>query len=197
MPTFTPFLCPVSSSGVPFFVKQNSEGIDSPLCNIGPTEMCRLYWLLYSVSITYEIIFSGTTSVGTTLELGGMYVDSPNIRLLRVPNFSTDFFHSSTGVQADSFIDFSKIYQQGEDVYSVVFSINIYDKSATVDGSDFLLCLCRSEGINGQRDCYITKNAILLGKEVIVYLNYNSNIWTGDNIALPTFRINSSFFSND
>ncbi|MDR1906822.1 MAG: hypothetical protein LBQ03_01200 [Puniceicoccales bacterium] len=197
MSTYTPFLCRVTSYGTPFFVPLEISSGSFDIRNLSAEDVCRYYWLLESVTIHYKLTFSGSLEVGSNLLLGGMYGTVPRMRLLSVPNFQGTIFHSSSGVQSEGSIDFSKIYFQGSGPYAVNFDFAIYARVETLAGSNFLVSFHRSAGSSGQRDRYKTQAVNFLGNNFTVYLNYNSAIWTADEIELNEFSLAATVYNND
>jgi hypothetical protein len=196
MPTFTPFLCRVTPYGTPFFVSLEPSSNVFIIGDLSAEDVCRLYWLLESVTINYKLMFSGSLEVRGELAMGGMYGTVPRQRLLGVPNFRGSIFHSSSGVQSESYIDFSKIYFQSNGLYAVAFDFVIYSKIETEGGSNFLVSLYRNSGSSGQRDSYKTKTVNFSGKNFALYLNYNSQIWTANEIEFNEFSMTTVFYEN-
>lgn len=165
--------------------------------NLSAETLCQCYWLLESVTIHYKLIFSGSLVVEDNLLLGGIYGTVPRRRLLDVPNFSGTIFHSASGVQAEGNVDFSTVYQQSNGLYAVDFDFAIYAKVETIGGSNFLVSFQRSTGSDGQRNDYESQTINFLGKNVTVYLNYNNQIWSSDEIELDEFSVTTVFYNND
>ncbi|MDR0740154.1 MAG: hypothetical protein LBF34_00390 [Puniceicoccales bacterium] len=197
MSTYTPFLCRVTPHGTPFFVPLEPSLGGFVINNLPAETLCQYYWLLESVTIHYKLIFSGSLVVEGNLLLGGMYGTVPRQRLLAVPNFSGIIFHSASGVQAEGNVDFSTVYLQENGLYAVDFDFAIYAKVETVAGSNFLVSFQRSVGSSGQRNSYKSQAVNFLGKSVIVYLNYNDQIWSSDKIELDEFSLGAVFYNND
>jgi hypothetical protein len=197
MSTYTPFLCPVTPYGTPFFVSLEASSDNFAMNNISAEELCFYYWLLESVTIHYKLIFSGSLEVEGNLVLGGMYGTVPRMRLLDVPNFSGTIFHSASGLQAEGSIDFSTIDCQVDGLYAVNFAFNAYDRIEGIGGSNCLLSFYRSVGSTGQRNSHQSQAVNFLGKRVTIYLNYNNQIWSEDEIELNEFSLAATFFSNE
>jgi hypothetical protein len=197
MSTYTPFLCRVTPYGTPFFVPLEPSSGNFVINNLSAEALCHHYWLLESVTIHYKLTFSGSLEVGTDLLLGGMYGTVPRRRLLAVPSFQGTIFHSSSGVQAEGDIDFSTVYLQENGLHAVNFDFAIYSKVATMPGSNFLVSFDRSIGSSGQRNSYKSQVVNFLGKSVTIYLNYNDQIWNGDEIELNEFSLGAVFYNNN
>ena len=196
MSTFTPFLCPVTPYGTPHFVSLSSNSSSSILSNMTAEELCRNYWLLESVTIHYAMLLSGTLEIVGDLLLGGMYGVRPVARLLSPTHFTSSFYHSSCGVQSEAEIDFSTVYDQGNQRYAAAFDFVSYNLNEGVGGSNLLLAFYRSTGTSGQRNQCKTRSFTFLGSTHTVYLNYNSQIWSSSDIELNAFSITTTFFAN-
>jgi hypothetical protein len=186
----------VTPYGVPFFVPLEFSSGNFVIDQLSAEELCHYYWLLESVMIHYKLTFSGSLEVEGNLLLGGMYGRVPRMRLLSVPNFQATIFHSASGVQGEGSVDFSTIYCQNGGLYAVNFDCVLYAKVETVAGSNFLVSFHRSVGSSGQRDSYKTQAVNFLGKSVTVYLNYNGQVWSGDEIELDEFSLGATFYDN-
>jgi hypothetical protein len=197
MATYTPFLCRVTPHGTPFFVPIEPSSDFFTIDNLSAEEVCHYYWLLDAVTIDYGMTFSGSLEVLGDLLLGGMYAAAPRLRLLSVPDFSDEIFDSSSGVQAEGMIDFSKIYLQNNGSYAIAFDFVIYAKVETIGSSNFLVSFRRSSGSSGQRDSYKTYATDCFGKSITVYLNYNSQIWAADEIELSECAMGATFHENN
>ncbi|MDR1434888.1 MAG: hypothetical protein LBI77_00585 [Puniceicoccales bacterium] len=197
MATYTPFLCRVTPHGTPFFVPIEPSSDVFVIDNLSAEEVCRYYWLLNAVTIDYRMTFNGSLEVLGDLLLGGMYAAAPRMRLLSVPDFSNEIFDSSSGVQSEGIVDFSKIYLQNSGSYALVFDFIIYARVETVGGSNFLVSFHRSPGSSGQRDSYKTYTTDCFGKNITIYLNYNSQIWATDEIELNECSMVATFYENN
>jgi hypothetical protein len=167
------------------------------ISDLSAEELCRIYWLLESVTIHYKLIFSGSLEVMGNLPLGGMYGTVPRMRLRNVPSFQGAIFHSASGIQSESNVDLSTIYHQSNGLYAVNFDCVLYAKVETLEGSNFLVSFYRSVGNSGQRNGCKTQTVDFLGRDVTVYLNYNDQIWNENEIELNEFSLGTTFYSNN
>jgi hypothetical protein len=196
MATFTPFFCRVTPYGTPHFVPLESSSHTFILNNLSAQEVCHYYWLLHKLVFYYKLTFSGSLVVEKYLSMGTTTI-VPRNRLISVPAFSGSLFDSSTGIIWNGAINFSKIYLQDDGQYAIDLQFAAYNQTEGLGESHFLLSFGRSLGDSGQRDAYQSTVIDFMGKNISVYLNYNSQIWSGTSIALNDFSLTATFYDND
>ncbi|MDR0590798.1 MAG: hypothetical protein LBG09_03040 [Puniceicoccales bacterium] len=194
MSTYTPFFCRVAAHGTPFFVPLEASSNTFFIRDLAAADVCHYYWLLESVTIAYKMTFEGLVVQGNLFL--GSYAPVPRQRLLAVPPFYASQFLSSYGIQTVGELNFSKVYLQEDGQLALAFNFTAYSRDETVGGSQFLLCLERSEGDNGQRNAYKTKAFNIFGGGKTAYLNYNNQIWGDSGVALNEFSMAAVFYDN-
>lgn len=157
-----PFLCRVSSAGVPHTITHSKEN-KYTISGLSADDMCKLYWTLNAINIHYSFNINGinvTRAIIATTEV------IPKNRIIAPVEFYSSGYDSELNTSYLCNLFFDPIYLLDDDTLGIKFLFNEIDETSSIDFN-----ILPKVGMEN-----ISYDFTFLNVPAKVYLNYNSSV---------------------
>jgi hypothetical protein len=174
------FLTRVSFAGVPHTLPHDSDTSQATLYPMTPSEVCKVYWMLSSLTASYVYSING---VQISRNFSATSPVAPKNRLIAPATFEATDFDSQTQTSYVVALKLDTVYFDGDDNSKVGLKL-IFEEA---DSSNLInLCLRPISGMGN-----VAREFTFLNKTFLAYLNYQSPPVTS--AALLSFTMEPEF----
>jgi hypothetical protein len=176
-----PFLARVSFAGVPHTLDHSESVEQATLYPLAPSQVCRLYWMLTSLTATYSYSINGI-SVSRNFSVESRV--PPKNRLLAPAAFYVTEYYPNTQTAALLELHLNVVYFDGTDNSKIGLNLMFEE----MDNLGIInLCLRQISGMAS-----VTFPFTFAGTDLVAYLNHNQS--QVSSATLDNFAITPRFF---